>query len=138
MQELNTLRLTITAAGAVTKRRFVGYDGAQASVAGQLVLGVAWTDIADGTDGAVTVAGTAQVESGGALEPGDAVTVDAQGRAVAADPVEIAAGAVAVESTAADGEILTGGVLPQHVAGHVLPGESASGAGEAVEILLRS
>lgn len=137
MQQIGTLRLTVHATGAIAKRRFVNFDGEQADTAGERVLGVAYSDIAQDTDGTVTVAGTAMVEAGAALEPGDPVTTDAQGRAVPADPVEVAAGGTAVESTAADGEILTGGVLPQHVAGTVLPGESAGEAGQFVEILLR-
>lgn len=139
------LVLTVLAAGAITAGRAVGYDGAQATVAGQKVLGVAETDVADGKHGAVATAGTTIVESGGAIAKGDALRVDANGRAVPAAALAVAdptvdAGAVAVTSSAANGDILTqgaitGGILPQYVFADAL--EAATGAGEFIEVRLR-
>lgn len=139
------LTLTVLAAGAITAHRAVGYDGAQATVAGQKVLGIAETDVVDATHGAVTTMGTAVVESGAAIAAGDPLVVDAQGRAVAASALAVAnptvdAGATAVTSTAANGAIvtqgaITGGVLPQYVFADAL--QAASAAGEFIEVRLR-
>ncbi|MBF0375819.1 MAG: DUF2190 family protein, partial [Alphaproteobacteria bacterium] len=52
------LTRTVRAGGAIVARRAVGFDGAQASVAGQKVLGVADYAAADGVPLAVTVKGT--------------------------------------------------------------------------------
>lgn len=143
------LDFPIQAAGTISPYRFVGFDGAQATVAGQAVVGVSnrsatiaqWTDI--------TIMGTAIVESGGVLAAGNPVATDTLGRAVAAaaltaagTSLTVAAGATPVTSTAANGAIvagnstLAGGVLPVYVAGRVAPGNSAAGAGEFVEVIL--
>lgn len=127
--------LTVIAASAITAGRAVGFDGVQATVAGQKAQGVAETDAASGKAVAITCKGTAIVEAGAAIAIGDALAVDAQGRAVPAADLAVAAGAVAVTSSAANGEILTGGVLPQYVFADAL--QAASGAGEFIEVLLR-
>jgi|Deesub1362B_J571_1020462.scaffolds.fasta_scaffold00331_32 hypothetical protein len=133
-----TLTKTIRASGAVTKRRFVGFDGAQISVAGAKAYGVAQEDIADGKLGVITVLGTAVIEAGGIIAKGDPIAADANGRAVKASDIVVSvdAGATTVTSTAANGDITTvsGGVLPQAINGYAL--EAASGAGEFIEILL--
>jgi hypothetical protein len=129
---------TIAAAGAITAYRMVGFNGAQATVQGQKVLGAAAYAAADGQDLAVVTIGSAIVEAGAALDPGDGVIADAQGRAIpSTGALAVAAGAVAVTSSAANGAILQGGDAPEFVFGDVAPGSSAAQAGDFVEILLR-
>lgn len=136
MQSIGTLALTVTAAGAVAYARAVGFDGAQASVAGQKVLGVARYAVADGAAGAIDVAGTAIVETGAAVAVGDSLIVDAQGRAVpSSGDLQVDAGAVAVLSAAANGAVLTGAELPEYVFADAL--QAADAAGELIEVLFR-
>ncbi|HYW05011.1 MAG TPA: capsid cement protein [Gammaproteobacteria bacterium] len=134
-QALVNLALTLTASGAVSKFRAVGFDGAQASTAGQKVLGVALYDAIDGTDFPIGVDDTVLVEAGAAINVGDALTVDAQGRAVPASQLEVAAGGTAVTSTAANGAILQGSVPPEYIFADAL--EAASGAGDIIEVITR-
>lgn len=160
------LTLTVLAAGAITANRAVGYDGAQATVAGQKVLGVATADIADATHGALDTLGTTVIETGGAIVAGDALRVDASGRAVAASALAVAnptitvddssiaatldAGATPVTSSAANGAIITvtdavtATAAQGAITGGILPQyvfadalQAASGAGEFIEIRLR-
>lgn len=128
------LTLSAKAAGAIAANLLIGFDNLQASVAGQKVKGVADTDAALGDMVAVTAKGTAFIVAGAAIAAGDRLAVDAQGRAVPANDLEVAAGAVAVTSSAANGAILTGGVPPEFVFGTAL--EAASGAGAVFEALL--
>jgi len=136
MQSITTLSLTRPASGAITARRAVGFDGAQATVQGQKIMGIAHTDAADGEDLTLDVRGTAVIEAGAAINIGDSLIVDAQGRAIpTTGNLAVAAGATAVSSTAANGEILTGGDLPEYVFADAL--EAATAAGEFIEVLLR-
>ena len=133
---ISVLSLTKAANGAVTEKRFVGFDGAQITTQGAKVMGVAQYSQDDGKDLALDVVGTAIVETGGAVSAGEGAISDASGRAIAtAGEIAVESGGTTVNSTAADGNILTGGELPEYVAGEFL--ESASGEGEFVEILLR-
>lgn len=142
---ISLLALTVAASGAVAANRGVGYDGAQATVAGQKVLGASRNAAADTEKLTLDVLGTTTWESGAAIAVGDKLVVDAQGRVVPAAALAVAnptvnAGAVAVTSTAANGAILTqgaitGSVLPQHIVGEAL--EAAAGAGEFIEVLQR-
>lgn len=135
MQSITTLALTKVAIGAVTACRAVGFDGAQATVQGQKVLGVAHTDAADGSELTINTRGTAMIEAGAAIAVGESLIVDAQGRAIpTTGNLAVAAGATAVTSTAANGEILTGGDLPEFVFADAL---EAAAAGEFIEVLLR-
>ncbi|MEX2524453.1 MAG: capsid cement protein [Gammaproteobacteria bacterium] len=127
-EELIQLALTFTASGAVTQYRAVGYDGAQASVAGQRFAGAAPPPAADGEDLTVNMRGVIPFETGGAFSKGDPLTVDAEGRVVAASNLAIAAGGTAVTSTAANGEILEGSVTPETIFGEAR--EDSAGAGE--------
>jgi hypothetical protein len=132
--------ISLLAAAAITVRRFVGFDGNQASVQGQKVVGVARSIAkAAGEYIPVDCAGSAVVESGGVLAAGQAVITDNLGRAIAnTGALKIAAGAVAVTSTAANGAAdLAGSDLPEYVIGDVAPGQAASGAGQFVEIIFR-
>lgn len=113
-QKTPLLTLTVTAAGAVAACRFVGFGGAQVTAAGAKALGVSTTSALDGDDLAIDVIGTTVIESGDAIDLGDDIVADAQGRAV-------------VAGNAGEGE--TEVVLAQALDG-------ASGAGEFVEVLL--
>jgi hypothetical protein len=128
-QSIELLQLTKTASGAVGASRLVGFNGAQATVAGQRVMGPALYAAANAEQFPVAVAGTAIVESGGVIAVGDALRTDNAGRAVAAsalaaavaiDDTKIAetvtlddtkltidAGAVPVTSSAANGAVIT-------------------------------
>jgi hypothetical protein len=134
-QSRPTLTLTFKASGEVARRRAVTFAGAQATVAGSKVAGVAATDADDGEDFAVVVGGSVVVESGGAFSVGAGLAVDSAGRAVAAAALTVASGATPVTSTAANGAILAGGEPPQFVFADAL--EAALAAGDFVEVLLR-
>lgn len=110
-QKIPVLTLTVSAAGAVSAHRFVGYDGAQVSASGGKALGVATFDAADGQDLAVDALGTTVVETAGAIAVGDEVVSDATG--------------LAITNPSVGGEV---------VAAHAL--DSAAGAGEFIEVLL--
>jgi uncharacterized protein DUF2190 len=73
---------TVIASGAVTARRLVGFDGAQATVAGAKVIGPAANDAADGEAVAVNAIGSVLVEAGAAVAAGADVVTDTQGRAI--------------------------------------------------------
>jgi hypothetical protein len=135
-QAVSILDLTVRASGAVSIHRGVGYDGAQATVQGQKVIGVSRYAAADGTDFAVTTHGTAIVETGAEVAVGDSLICDDQGRAIpATGPLGVAAGATPVTSTAADGAILEGADLPEFVFADAL--QAAGGAGKFIEVKLR-
>jgi len=135
-QNISVLALSIVAAGTLASRRLVGYDGLQASVQGQKIMGVARTDAVSGDAVPIDVVGTAVIEAGGVVAVGDAVISDNVGRAIAgAGEIAIGAGAVAMTSSAANGAILTGGELPEMVVGHAL--QAAAAAGDFIEVLLK-
>jgi hypothetical protein len=134
--EFPLLSITLTPAAAVTAYRGVGYDGAQIAVAGAKIAGIARTAALAGASLSVIDKGIAIVEVGAAVAIGDALTMDAQGRAVTATSVAIAAGATAVTSAAANGAAdITGGVLPQYVFGDAR--QAASAAGQLIEVMMR-
>jgi hypothetical protein len=110
-QKIPVLTLTVSASGAVTAHRFVGYDGAQVAASGGKALGVATFDATDGKDLSVDALGTTVVETGGAIAVGDDLVSDASGQAIV--------------NPALGGEV---------VAAHAL--DSAAGAGEFIEVLL--
>lgn len=127
---------TYRAAGAVAAYRGVGFDGVQATVQGQKILGVAQRAAAIGEDSDAVRSGSTVVEAGAAFAKGASLIVDAQGRAIAATgALAVAAGAVAVTSSAANGAILTGADLPEYVFADAL--EAAGAAGDLVEVLMR-
>ena len=135
-QSITLLSLTATASGAVTERRAVKFSGAQADTQGEKVLGVAHQGAADGKDFAVDVRGTAVIEAGAAIAVGESLIVDTQGRAIpATGSLAIVAGATAVTSSAANGQILEGADLPEHVFADAL--QAAAAAGDLIEVLLR-
>lgn len=135
-QSISLLALTLTAPSAVAAYRAVGFDGAQATIQGQKVQGVARYAAATGEAYAVDVVGTAIVEAGAAFSKGDSLIVDGQGRAIAATgALAVKAGATAVTSTAANGAVLGGADLPEYVFADAL--EVAAASGRLVEVLLR-
>ncbi|KAF1041336.1 MAG: hypothetical protein GAK35_03390 [Herbaspirillum frisingense] len=110
-QSLPLLTLTVTASAVLTRFRAVTAAGAHAAAD---IFGVTKTDAAVGNLVQVDVAGTTTMESGAAIPAGTKYVVpDAQGRA-------IPGGAAAANA----------------VLGKLLPGQSASGAGELIEVFL--
>ncbi|MBF0186017.1 MAG: DUF2190 family protein [Magnetococcales bacterium] len=134
-QSISLLVLTVIAAGDVSEYRAVGFNGAQATVQGQKVQGVSQCRANSGEAVGVVTHGTAVIESGAAFNVGQSLIVDSQGRAIPANPLTVAPGAVAVTSTAANGAILHGGDGPEYLFADAL--QAAVRAGEFVEVLLR-
>ncbi|WP_293934051.1 capsid cement protein [Iodobacter sp.] len=147
-QAIALLNLPVQAVGAIQEYRCVGFNGAQATAAGQKVYGIARRGAASGQWTDLTILGTSPAESGAAIAVGQPLTCDASGRvivctalSVAVGGLTVAAGATAVTSTAANGGILagnaavTGADLPQHLIGYAL--QASAGAGEFIEVLLR-
>jgi hypothetical protein len=75
------LRLTFTASGVVSAKRFIRTTGAQCSTKGQRAAGVSVDAAADGYTYTATVKGTALVCAGENLALGTEVTADANGKA---------------------------------------------------------
>jgi len=111
-QSIPILTLTQQASGAVTARRFVGFDGAQIGTDGARAMGVSQHDAEDGQDMAVDAIGTTVVETGGSFSIGDELVADASGRAIVNPDV--------------GGEVIMADPL-----------EASGGTGEFVEVLLR-
>lgn len=103
------LTLTLGLTGTVVAERFVTGAGAQTGAAGN-ALGVARTAGVSGENIPVDVIGTAVVETGAAISANALVEADASGRAV----------------TKSAGVTL----------GRLAPGQSATAAGQFVEIIL--
>jgi len=81
MQAISIFTLSVVAAGAITKHRFVTHGNTQAGAAAN-TLGVARTAAAPNEGLTVDVIGTAVVEAGAAIAAGAAIETDATGRAV--------------------------------------------------------
>jgi len=81
-QSRSIFSLTLIASGAVTANHLVTFAGAQASVAGEKVAGVADYDAADKEAITVDAKGSAVIVLGGTVAVGDPLTVDASGQAV--------------------------------------------------------
>ena len=136
-QSSPSLILTFVANGSVSPHRAVGFDGGQASISGQKVLGVSPRAAVSGQASDAVVSGTTTIESGGAFAAGGSLIVDVQGRAVASTGLlAVRAGGTAVLSSAANGAAtLSGADLPEFVFADAL--EASSGAGQFLEVLLR-
>lgn len=147
-QAISVLSLPVLASGAVSEYRAVGFNGAQATVSGQKVLGIAEHGAASGAYVRVCRLGTAVAEAGAAIAVGAALVCDTSGRVVtataltaAAGTLAIASGATAVTSAAANGTTditgapsLSGGDPPQYILGYAL--QAASAAGDLIEIAM--
>ena len=126
-------RYSITADGDQTMQHFIGLDGAVCG-AGEKALGVLEFDVDDTEQATVICPGSiATVIAGDVVAAKAAVTSDATGRAVEADDLTTAAGAVAVLADAAT-PTFEGGVLPQAINGYAL--EAAAAAGDLIRVLL--
>ena len=97
------LAVTIAAAAALTRFRFVDFTGNVAS-AGERPLGVATTDFDTGEQASVATHGEILVEAGAAIAAGAEVESDASGRAVT-KTTGVAFG-VARDAAAAAGDII--------------------------------
>ncbi len=97
------LAVTIAAAAALTRFRFVDFTGNVAS-AGERPLGVATTDFDTGEQASVATHGEILVEAGAAIAVGAEVESDASGRAVT-KTTGVAFG-VARDAAAAAGDII--------------------------------
>ena len=127
---------TVTANGALTDSRAVGFDGAQISSAGAPMFGVARGGYSDGELARIVTRDACTAESGGAFSKGDPLALDANGRFIGASNLSIDSGGTTVNSTAADGDtIFSGGVVPEAVVAYAL--EDATGAGEFPRIFIR-
>jgi hypothetical protein len=147
-QGISVLSLPILATSAVQEYRGVGFNGAQATVAGQKVLGIAEFGVASGVYVRVCRLGTAVAEAGAAIAVGAALAMDASGRVVTASSITatlgtlaVAAGATAVTSAVANGvgsvsgaPTLSGGDPPQYIVGYAM--QVANAAGDFIEIAL--
>jgi hypothetical protein len=149
-QGFGLLVLPIVANGTIGRYRGVGFDQAQATVAGQKILGFSRRAAVNGNELDITSLGTACVETGGAFAAGVALAVDSSGRVVQASSLAVAVGTLAVSaggtamtSTSANGAVingvpaLSGGDPPQFIVGYSLPGQASSAAGQFMEILVR-
>lgn len=131
-----THAITYIASGTVRAFRGVGYDSAEADTQGQKVIGVSQRAAADTEASDVGVAGTTVIEAGAAIAVGDSLIVDDQGRAIpTTGALGLDAGATDVTSSGANGDILTGGDLPEFVFADAL--ETAAAAGDFIEAKLR-
>ena len=97
------LAVTIAAAAALTRFRFVDFTGNVAS-AGERPLGVATTDFDTGEQASVATHGEILVEAGATIAAGAEVESDASGRAVT-KTTGVAFG-VARDAAAAAGDII--------------------------------
>jgi hypothetical protein len=133
MQSNPLLALTMTPVAAVPACRAVAYDGELVDTAGARVFGVSQYAIPAGRAGAVTVAGTATIETGAAVGVGDALISDAAGRAIPAAALAIQSGVTTLTSTLSSGNFV-GAILPQHIFAGAM--EVATGPGQYIQILL--
>lgn len=109
-QFTSLLALSVIASGAVSECRFVTPASAQAAAAGVNTLGVARFAAVDTDPLTIDTLGTAVVETGAALTANGPIQVDASGRAI-----DKAAGVTVAR---------------------LLPGQTATAAGQFVEVLL--
>jgi len=127
--ELDLGGITLTAAAAITKHRFVDVTGA-VPAAGEWCPGVSKYDCDSGGDVYIVTHGCVIVEAGGAIAVGDWVITDNAGRAVAATALSVNTpdGATPVTSTGADPTMtVAGSELPQKPLGRAMVAATDSG-----------
>ena len=110
MQFIPVLTKPMTASGAVAANRFVLATGAQATVAGSAVIGVAREAAASAALFSCDILGTAIVEAGASIAKGVAVQTGADGRALTYDTGTKAA--VALQAATAAGQMIEVLLLP--------------------------
>lgn len=82
-QSVSVLALSVTSAGAISRGRAVGFNGAQIAAANVAMFGIArMAATAAGEDVTLDVMGTSVCEAGAAVAVGAALATDAQGRLV--------------------------------------------------------
>ena len=133
-QARDIFTLSFTAPAAVAAFRGVDFTGAQITAQGARIAGISKRGAALGAGFEAAVIGTAVCEAGAAITVGQALRMDSVGRVIPAVNLTVATGAVAVTSSAANGAILAGGLVPEMIVGYAL--EAASGAGVMLEVLL--
>ncbi len=142
--QMSVLSIPAVAQAAISYGRAVnvvssGYPAtiaAQATVAGQKVIGIAARAAAINAEFEIIALGIAQCEAGAAISSGTRVACDATGRVIPAAALAVAAGATAVTSAAANGAAaITGGDTPVFCFGIAL--EAAAAAGQFIEVLIR-
>ncbi len=135
-QKIPMLTLSFHALGAVAACRAIGFNGAQATVQGQKIMGVSAHAVASEEIGAADAVGTGIIECGGNIAVGDSLISDNQGRAMkATGALAVKAGATQVTSTGANGAtVLQGADLPEFVFADAL---EAGGTGDKIEVLFR-
>lgn len=124
MQYTPLMTETVVASGGITKRRFVGHDGAQISAEGNRARGVSLFDVSDGYAGTLITRGTALVEAAGAVAVGDAVGADESGKGKKAADILVDVG----------GTLTPGDQVIQVVNGYAR--EAAADAGDVFEVHL--
>ena len=97
------LAVTIAAAAALSRFRFVDYSGNVAG-AGERVLGVPTTDFSSGEQASVTTHGEILVEAGAAIAVGAEVESDANGKAIT--KAAGVANGIAWDAAAAAGDLI--------------------------------
>lgn len=143
-QARSVLDLAVVATTAIAYARAVALAAptmpsnlaaAQATAAGQKIIGIARRAAAIGAYTDLTVMGTAVCEAGAAVAVGARVQCDASGCVIPATALAVAAGAVAVTSAAANGvTAIAGGDPPVFVFGTAL--QAAGAAGDFIEVLI--
>ena len=101
--------LTVKAADAVTKYRFVGYDGKHCA-ANAAAIGVSYFTAASGDP--ITVYGAGNIvplEAGAAITIGGLVASDANGKGVTATLLDLthAVNAMALQAATVDGDVIS-------------------------------
>ncbi len=131
------LTTAILAIAALTKHRFVGYDGGVCA-ANARALGVAQLNADINEVASVTTDGIMLVEAGAAIAtPGLPIASDSLGRAVTATAMSATvpgSGTTVTSSSAQPAMTIAGGYLPQGVNGYAI--DTAAAAGDIIRIKL--
>lgn len=105
MDKILYAETVVAGSGGVTANRCVKYDGTQASVQGEKVLGIAEYNESQGRPVSVACIGTKIAEAGAAFSRGDELVADANGRLIAnpeSGGEHVVADALADAATAGD------------------------------------
>lgn len=105
-QGIALLMLPCVASGAITLYRGVTFAGAQVSVAGTKVMGIARRSAASGTELDLVAKGTAVCEAGAAVALGAHVAMDASGRVITTTTLDSTQTGNALQAAAAAGDLI--------------------------------